>query len=583
MIKLLIIFWKNFSKKKKIYFIAAFFFITFLSVSEMLTIVSFVPVVQLVLFSNTEDYKNLYLIGDIFKNLEKYTQINIQLIIFSFFLVVVISSSFIKFFVTWFNANLVRSISVDISAIYLNKTFSKNYQFLTSSNSSTYFTNIIVKIDRVIEFLFKSLDFVTLIFVFCAIVISLLLIDIKITSLILLIFLSVYALLIFFIKNRTKKISHIYSINSELKVKSVLEALSYIRQILLSHSQDFYINKYKKIDSEMRKQQANTVIYQSFPKFFFEAFGILVISCVAFVLLKFLSYEKNNIVSILAVVAFGAQKLLFISNNIYGTWVSLATLKDSALDISNFLNEKSNLNIKRKIDNQPFKKIQFKNISFIYNNDKNYIFKNINFTLKKNSIVGIVGKTGSGKTTLLDIICGLLKANSGSILLNGKNINKNIINWQNKISYVPQNIYISDSSIVENIAIKEHYSEINFDKIKESAKVACCADFIEKTANRYNTLIGNKGVRLSGGQAQRIGIARAIYQNSEILLLDEATSALDYETEKQVLDNLCKINTRKLVIIITHKISTLRYCDKIIEVNNKKIKLYNSFKKYYFK
>ena len=333
----------------------------------------------------------------------------------------------------------------------------------------------------------------------------------------------------------------------------------------------------------MRKQQANTVIYQSFPKFFFEACGILVISCVAFVVLKFLSYEKNNIVSILAVIAFGAQKLLFISNNIYGTWVSLATLKDSALDISNFLNEKCNLNIKRKIDNQPFKKIQFKNVSFKYNNDKNYIFKNINFTLKKNSIVAIVGKTGCGKTTLMDIICGLLKAKSGSILLNGKNINNNIINWQNKISYVPQNIYISDSSIVENIAIKEHYSEINFDKIKESAKVACCAEFIEKTVNRYDTLIGNKGIRLSGGQAQRIGIARAIYQNSEILLLDEATSALDNETEKQVLDNLCKINNRKLVIIITHKISTLKYCDKIIKVNNKKIKLYNSFKKYYFK
>ena len=300
-------------------------------------------------------------------------------------------------------------------------------------------------------------------------------------------------------------------------------------------------------------------------------------------MLKFLSYEKNNIVSILAVIAFGAQKLLFISNNIYGTWVSLATLKDSALDISNFLNEKCNLNIKRKIDNQPFKKIQFKNVSFKYNNDKNYIFKNINFTLKKNSIVAIVGKTGCGKTTLMDIICGLLKAKSGSILLNGKNINNNIINWQNKISYVPQNIYISDSSIVENIAIKEHYSEINFDKIKESAKVACCAEFIEKTVNRYDTLIGNKGIRLSGGQAQRIGIARAIYQNSEILLLDEATSALDNETEKQVLDNLCKINNRKLVIIITHKISTLKYCDKIIKVNNKKIKLYNSFKKYYFK
>jgi len=583
MIKLFFIFWRNFSKKKKVYFIAAFFFIIFLSLAEMLTIASFVPVVQLVLFSNVEDYKNLYLIGDILKSIEEYTKINIQLIIFSFFLFVVISSSFIKFFVTWFNTNLVRSVSVDISAIYLNKTFSKNYQFLTSANSSTYFTNIIVKIDRAIEFLFKSLDFLTLGFIFCAIFISLLLINVQITSLILLIFFSVYALLIFFIRKKTKKISHIYSINSELKVKSVLEALSYIRQILLSHSQDFYINKYKKIDAAMRKQQANAVIYQSFPKFFFEAFGILVISCVAFILFKFLSYEKNNIISILAVIAFGAQKLLFISNSIYGTWISLATLKDSALDISNSLNEKNNLNIIRKKNYQSFNEIKFKNVSFKYNNDKNYIFKNINLTLKKNSIVGIVGKTGSGKTTLMDIISGLLKINSGSILLNDKNINNNIINWQNMISYVPQNIYISDSSIAENIAIKEDYSEINFDKIEASSEVACCDDFIEKTVDRYDTLIGNKGIRLSGGQAQRIGIARAIYQNSEILLLDEATSALDHETEKKVLNNLCKNNTRKLIIIISHKISTLKYCDKIIEVNNKKVNFFNSFKKYKFK
>lgn len=583
MIKLFLIFWRNFSKKKKVYFIVAFFFIIFLSLAEMLTIASFVPVVQLVLFSNVEDYKNLYLIGDILKSIEEYTKINVQLIIFSFFLFVVISSSFIKFFVTWFNTNLVRSVSVDISAIYLNKTFSKNYQFLTSANSSTYFTNIIVKIDRAIEFLFKSLDFLTLGFIFCAIFISLLLINVQITSLILLIFFSVYALLIFFIRKKTKKISHIYSINSELKVKSVLEALSYIRQILLSHSQDFYINKYKKIDAVMRKQQANAVIYQSFPKFFFEAFGILVISCVAFILFKFLSYEKNNIISILAVIAFGAQKLLFISNSIYGTWISLATLKDSALDISNFLNEKNNLNIIRKKNYQSFNEIKFKNVSFKYNNDKNYIFKNINLTLKKNSIVGIVGKTGSGKTTLMDIISGLLKINSGSILLNDKNINNNIINWQNMISYVPQNIYISDSSIAENIAIKEDYSEINFDKIRASSEVACCDDFIEKKVDRYDTLIGNKGIRLSGGQAQRIGIARAIYQNSEILLLDEATSALDHETEKKVLNNLCKNNTRKLIIIISHKISTLKYCDKIIEVNNKKVNFFNSFKKYKFK
>jgi len=183
----------------------------------------------------------------------------------------------------------------------------------------------------------------------------------------------------------------------------------------------------------------------------------------------------------------------------------------------------------------------------------------------------------------MDIISGLLKINSGSILLNDKNINNNIINWQNMISYVPQNIYISDSSIAENIAIKEDYSEINFDKIEASSEVACCDDFIEKTVDRYDTLIGNKGIRLSGGQAQRIGIARAIYQNSEILLLDEATSALDHETEKKVLNNLCKNNTRKLIIIISHKISTLKYCDKIIEVNNKKVNFFNSFKKYKFK
>jgi len=182
----------------------------------------------------------------------------------------------------------------------------------------------------------------------------------------------------------------------------------------------------------------------------------------------------------------------------------------------------------------------------------------------KNTI-GIVGATGSGKTTVVDIILGLLEAQNGTLEIDGKVINKqNSQSWQRTIGYVPQHIYLSDDTVAANIAFGLNPDDINKEEIQKVSKIASLHDFVtNELPNKYETTIGERGVRLSGGQRQRIGIARALYFNPQVLILDEATSALDNITEKHVMDSINKLSKDKTIILIAHRLSTVKKCDKI--------------------
>ena len=182
----------------------------------------------------------------------------------------------------------------------------------------------------------------------------------------------------------------------------------------------------------------------------------------------------------------------------------------------------------------------------------------------KNTI-GFVGATGSGKTTVVDIILGLLEAQNGTLEIDGKVINKqNSQSWQRTIGYVPQHIYLSDDTVAANIAFGLNPGDINKEEIQKVSKIASLHDFVtNELPNKYETTIGERGVRLSGGQRQRIGIARALYFNPQVLILDEATSALDNITEKHVMDSINKLSKDKTIILIAHRLSTVKKCDKI--------------------
>ena len=202
----------------------------------------------------------------------------------------------------------------------------------------------------------------------------------------------------------------------------------------------------------------------------------------------------------------------------------------------------------------------------------NCILKNINIEIKKGSKIGIVGKTGGGKSTLLDIISGLQVPQSGEIIVDDKLLdNSNIKEWQKNISYVSQHVHLNDESIAENIAYGIPKNEINMKLVREVADNARITNFINQTKDGYETKVGERGVHLSGGERQRIGIARALYKKTDLILLDEATSALDDQTESELMKTIDNMPKDKTLIIIAHRITTLKNCDLIIELENGRI------------
>jgi ATP-binding cassette subfamily B protein len=196
-------------------------------------------------------------------------------------------------------------------------------------------------------------------------------------------------------------------------------------------------------------------------------------------------------------------------------------------------------------------------------------------------IVGFIGATGAGKSTLLDIIMGLLSPTDGQLIIDGEVINSNEVSghfWRANIAHVPQTIFLADSSIAENIAFGVSLAEIDFSRVQEAAKLAQIHKEITQMGEGYSTRVGERGIRLSGGQMQRIGIARALYKRAQVLILDEATSALDVKTEEAVMEGIDALEEKPTLLIIAHRISTLKTCNKIIELQDSRIKRILSYK-----
>jgi ABC-type multidrug transport system fused ATPase/permease subunit len=215
--------------------------------------------------------------------------------------------------------------------------------------------------------------------------------------------------------------------------------------------------------------------------------------------------------------------------------------------------------------------IIFENLSFTYPGKNTKALKDFSFKISRGQTIGIVGQSGSGKSTLADIILGLFIPESGKILVDGLDIGNNLNTWQSLIGYVPQSIYLIDDSLKNNIALGVNENDIDEELILKSIISSQLLEFVKSLPEGLNTNMGDRGVKLSGGQRQRIGIARAIYNNPDILILDEATSALDSFTEAGVMESIYELNGERTILIIAHRLSTLKHCDKILELKNGKI------------
>jgi len=362
-------------------------------------------------------------------------------------------------------------------------------------------------------------------------------------------------------------------------VENIQLAMGAIRDVILDSNQKYYYDLHSEIDRKIRIVQPKMFLLQTFPRSLIEPAGIAVISIVGLIFISRGSFEEA--LPLIGALALGAQKILPYSQKIYEALSGLNGAKPTLARVLIHL-KKNDLSSIRKFE-APIKitfkdSIVLKNVSFRYSLNSPWVLKNINLEIKKGERVGIVGITGGGKSTLTDLIMGLLTPTSGQIFIDGVELNQQInpqltASWRRLISHVPQNIYMSNSTIRENIAFGEEPKKINMDKVRIAAESAEISEYIEQTSQKYFSMVGERGIKLSGGQRQRIGIARALYKECSLLVFDEATSALDSGTESKIINTINKISKEITVITIAHRISTIEKCNRIISIDNGKIYL----------
>jgi ABC-type multidrug transport system fused ATPase/permease subunit len=380
---------------------------------------------------------------------------------------------------------------------------------------------------------------------------------------------SIYALVIASTKKRLQQNSQLLSEESSRAIRVMQEGLGGIRDVLISSAQEVFYKTFLQADTKFRRAEGNIAIIAASPRYLMECIGLVLILLTAYFLTIRQDGGINTAIPILGALALGAQRALPVLQQFYSSYVNISGNKDSLGVALNLLDLKTPSSLARKsIQKLKFKKeIQLKRLEFRYSQSLPLVLEDITLRIRKGDKIGFIGKTGSGKSTLLDIIMGLLHPTAGSLSIDGTDINGiNITSWQANIAHVPQSVFLADATIAENIAFGVDPSNISDAMVKIAASKAQISDIIESWPDGYSTIIGERGIRLSGGQRQRIGIARAFYRNADVLVFDEATSALDSETENSVMSAIDSIDAKTTVLIIAHRLSTLKNCQKIIEL-----------------
>ena len=357
------------------------------------------------------------------------------------------------------------------------------------------------------------------------------------------------------------------------------EAFGAAKEVKASGLEKTYIGRFSNPAQKFAETTAASKVLSLLPRYFLEAIafgGILIV--ILYLMSKSESFD--TILPILSLYVFAGYRLMPSIQQIYSSATQIV-FNGPAID--KLYKDLKNLKSLNETDEQKdvsfTGKIELQNIFFKYPNNSKSALKNINLHISEKEMVGFVGSTGSGKTTMIDIILGLLEPQKGILKVDDQIITKkNVRSWQNSIGYVPQQVYLSDDTVEANIAFGVNTKEINQDKVEKVSKIANLHKFvINELPQKYKTSIGERGVRLSGGQRQRIGIARALYHDPKILIFDEATSALDNLTERAVMNALNDLGKRLTIILIAHRLNTVKNCDKIFLLENGELKNQGTF------
>ena len=564
-----------FQFEKKIKLILIYFFVLLLSLMEVLGIALIVPAVVIIVGGNTENifFSLLYKLG-FFLNFENPLNLFLLIFLLTYFLKFFLSI-FCVFFQYDFVFNFHKKISEKLFKNYLDKDFLVHINL----KSSNLIRRLAMDMEQVIiNSVLPIFLVITESSIIILILIFLLYVNYQLTIFIIsfvVVLTTIYHLIT---KKRNKYWGEIKMKNQSLKINIMQQSFATIEEIKILSAENIIKKKfdeYNKNVSDSNKYQS-TILDSG--KFFIEIVGVIVVTIL---IALFIDEMKADNIIIMSVYAASAFRFLPSINRIIS---SVQRITYSAPAVTLILGELNNLKVNTKTQDLINKKdssilftksFELKNISFQYGKHK--IIDNLDLKMSKYDKIGIKGASGSGKSTLLYILIGLLKPDSGNILIDGNKVDLRNKNWHKKIGYAPQFMNLIDDTILENIiyGVNIEKTETFKKNIDEIIKICLLDEFLENTKDGLNTLVGENGSKLSGGQKQRIGIARSIFRNPEILVFDESTSSLDPKIEKKLLHNIFSYGSKKTVFIVSHKDSTLEKCDKIYEFRDHTLKEVN--------
>jgi ATP-binding cassette subfamily B protein len=573
--------WGSIGSKRKIQLWVLLFLMILSSLSEVLSLGAVIPfLAMLTAPDKLYEYKYVESIATYFGvNNAAGTLLPLTLL----FVAAILLAGITRLCAVWYQTRISHEIGEDLSLSIYRLTLYQPFSAHILRNSSEVISGIGVKTIHVVNgIVMPILNIINSVFLLTSILTVLIYIEPAQALIAIFSIGSIYAVIIFSTKKKLMLYGRVSSGQTVQVLKALQEGLGGIRDILIGQLQPYFLKIYSDIDKPRRRTEANILIIASTPRYLIEALATILIALMAYIIA---SGEDgvSNAIPILGLLALGAQRILPLAQSIFSGWSIMVGSKSSLEDVLGLLNQATEISF--ELDNSVFKTFEFKNliefqeVSFSYENRRD-VLNLVSFSIPRGSRLGIIGNTGSGKSTFIDIFMGLLQPTTGCLVVDGQVISSvNARDWQKNLSHVPQSIFLSEASVAENIAFGIPGNKIDMTRVKEAARKAQISSSIDSWALGYETLVGERGVRLSGGERQRIGIARALYKDPKIIIFDEATSALDNQTESDVMMAIERLSNELTVIIVAHRLSTLKGCTQIIELMGGKINRIGNYSK----
>lgn len=475
----------------------------------------------------------------------------------------VLLATLVRLLLMWANIRFANGLGAEIGETLYARTLQRPYSFHVSRNTSEIIGSMNKVQKLIVGFVQPLLTGLTATVLSLAIVGLLVAVNPGIALGGATIFGGSYFLIAFLVRRRLRRNGVVIAQANDQRIQALQEGLGGIRDVILDHAQAIYGKRFSRIEQRFRRAQGSSQFDGMFPRVAVEAIGIFLL--VGFAMM--FAGAGGDLMTMLpevGLMAMGAQRLVPLMQQVYAGWSSAVNNERSLDDVLTLLDFAP---VPAMPGVMAFdSEIRLQDVSFSYGSvDGARVLAKVDLGIRRGEKIGIAGPTGSGKSTLVDVLMGLLLPTSGRFTVDGQDVTPaNATAWQRNIAHVPQSIFLSDTTIAENIAFGIELNLIDPARMEAAARAAQIHDHVAALPEGYRTLVGERGVRLSGGQRQRIGIARALYKGAPVLVLDEATSALDDETERRVMEGILHSATATTVVMIAHRLTTMRDCDRIV-------------------